>query len=82
MRCIRTCGVGDHDCLGVLVREIEPIAEEKGADERQVFEFLERDGRFKQLPFGLKREELVNELFGVRQEVVIIVLVPIHRNRK
>lgn len=77
-RRIGTCGIGDHDGLGViLIGEVEPIAEEEGADEGQVLKLLERDGRLEQLPLGLEREELVDELLGIREEVVIVVLVTV-----
>ena len=70
-----TCRIGDHDGLGVLIGEVEPIAEEEGANERQVFKLLERDGCLEQLPFGLQREELVDKLLGIRQEIVVVIFV-------
>ena len=52
------------------------VSEEEGTDKGEFFEFLQIDRLFKQLPLGLKREELVDELFWVGQEIVVVVLVP------
>ena len=65
-----------HDRLHVVAGEDELVAEEERADERQLLELLERDRVLEQLPLRLQREELVDELLGVRQEVVVVVLVP------
>ena len=66
-----------HHGLGVLVREAQSVAEEQGAHKRQLLELLECDRVSQQLPLRLKREELVDELLGVGEEVVIVVLVPV-----
>ena len=71
-----TGGVGVHDGLHVVAGEDELVAEEEGADEGQLLELLQRDGVLQQLPLRLQREELVDELLRVRQEVVVVVLVP------
>ena len=71
-----TCLVCRHDGLHVLGGEGELVAEEEWADEGQLLELLQRDGLAQQLPFRLQREELVDELFGIRQEVVVIILIP------
>lgn len=71
-----TRGVRVHDGLGVRVGEVQAVAEEEGPDEGQLFEVVQRDGGLEQLPVGLQREELVDELPRVRQEVVVVVLVP------
>ena len=71
-----TCLVGGHDGLHVLGGEGELVAEEEGPDEGQLLELLEADGLLEQLPLGLQGEELVDELLGVRQEVVVVILVP------
>ena len=65
-----------HHRFGILVREAQAVAEEEGAHERQLLELLQSDGVTEQLPLGLQREELVDELLGVGQEVVVVVLVP------
>lgn len=70
-----TSGISIHDGLGVLVREIEPVSEEQRPDKGQLLEFLERNGLLEQLPLGLHREELVDELFRVGEEVMVVVLV-------
>lgn len=36
---------------------------------------MQANGRLQELPLGLQREELVDELLRVRQEVVVVVLV-------
>ena len=69
-----------HHGLGVLVWEAESVAEEERAHERQLLELLQRDGVSQQLPLGLQREKLVDELLRVRQEVVVVVLVPGERD--
>ena len=74
-----TRGVGVHDRLHVVAGEDELVAEEERAHERQFLELLERDGVLQQLPLRLQREELVDELLGVREEVVVVVLVPDNR---
>ena len=71
-----TGGVGVHDGLHVVAGEDELVAEEEGADEGELLELLQRDGVLQQLPLRLQREELVDELLRVRQEVVVVVLVP------
>ena len=65
-----------HDGLHVVAGEDELVAEEEGADEGELLELLQRDGVLQQLPLRLQREELVDELLRVRQEVVVVVLVP------
>ena len=65
-----------HDRLHVVAGEDELVAEEEGADEGELLELLQRDGVLQQLPLRLQREELVDELLRVRQEVVVVVLVP------
>ena len=70
-----TSGIGDHDGPGVFIGEVEPVTEEQGADEGQLLELFERDGGLQELPLGLQREKFVDELFGVRQKVVVVVLV-------
>lgn len=72
-----TCGIGKHDRLGVGVREVEAVPEEQRPHERQFLELFQRDRLFQQLPFRLQGEELVNELLRVRQEVVVIIFVPV-----
>ena len=59
--------------------EGELVTEEEGADKGQLLKLLEGDGLLEQLPLGLQREELVDELLGVSEEVVVVVLVPGHR---
>ena len=71
-----TGGVCVHDRLHVVAGKDELVAEEERPDEGQLLELLERDGVLQQLPLRLQREELVDELLGVCQEVVVVVLVP------
>ena len=52
------------------------VSEEKRANKWELFKLCQCDRISQKLPFGLKREELVDELLGVRQEVVVVVLVP------
>ena len=52
------------------------VSEEEGADEREFLELFQVDRLLEQLPLWLEGEELVDELLGVRQEVVVVVLVP------
>ena len=52
------------------------VSEEEGADEREFLELFQVDRLLEQLPLWLEREELVDELFWVGEEVVVVVLVP------
>lgn len=67
--------VGPHHGLGVAVGEVEAVAEEERAHERQLLKIGQADGVLEQLPLGLQRVELVNELSRVGEEVVVVVLV-------
>ena len=51
------------------------VTEEQRADKRQLLKLLESDGLLEQLPLGLKREEFVDELLGIRQEIMVIIFV-------
>lgn len=73
---ICTGRIGEHNGFRLGVGEVQPVAEEQRPDERQFLKLLQRDGILQQLPFGLQREELVNKLFGIREEVVVVVFVP------
>ena len=66
-----------HDRLHVVAGEAELVPEEQRPDERQLLEVLQGDGVLQQLPLGLQGEELVDKLFGIGQEVVVVVLVPV-----
>ena len=59
-----------------LVCKVQSIAEEEGPHERQVLKLLQRDWPLEQLPLLLQREELVDELPWVREEVVVVVFIP------
>ena len=52
------------------------VSEEEGADERKLLELFQVDRLLEQLPLWLEGEELVDELFWVGEEVVVVVLVP------
>ena len=65
-----------HDRLHVMRREGELISEEQGSHEGKLLKLLQSDGFLQQLPLWLQREELVDELLGVGQEVVIIIFIP------
>ncbi len=58
--------IGDHDGFGVSIGEVQSVTKEQRTDERQILKLFERDGCLQQLPFRLKWEELVDELFRVR----------------
>lgn len=51
------------------------VTEEQRADKRQLLKLLEGDGLLEQLPLGLKRKEFVDELLGIRQEIMVIIFV-------
>ena len=76
-----TCRVSVHDCLGVFVGEVESVTEEEGPYEGQFLKLVQADGRLEQLPIRLQREELIDELLGVGEEVVIVILVPVEKRR-
>lgn len=38
---------------------------------------MQTDGGLEELPFRLQGEELIDELLGVSQEVMVIVLIPV-----
>ena len=65
-----------HHGLHVITREAQLVSEEKRPHKRQLLKFCQSDRILQELPLGLQREELVDELLGVRQEVVVVVLVP------
>ena len=52
------------------------VSEEEGADERKFLKLFQVDRLLEQLPLWLEGEELVDELFWVGEEVVVVVLVP------
>jgi hypothetical protein len=74
---VPTCLIRWHDGLHVVWGEGELVAEEEGADEGEFLKLLQADGLLQQLPLGLQREELVDELLGVGEEVVVVILVPL-----
>lgn len=67
--------VGSHHGLGVPVWEVEAVAEKERAHKRQLLEIGQTDGVLEQLPLGLQRVELVDELARVGEEIVVVVLV-------
>ena len=73
---VLTSLIRGHDRLHVLGGEGELVSEEEGTNKGELFKFLKVNWLFKQLPLRLKREELVDELFWVGQEIVVVVLVP------
>lgn len=56
-------GVGVEDGVDVRVGEVEAITKEKRTNKRQSFELFDAQWTWKQLPCGLKREELINKFF-------------------
>ena len=64
-----------HDGLHVLRGKGKLVSEEQGADEGKLFKLLQGDGFLQKLPLWLKREELIDELLGIRQEIVIIIFI-------
>lgn len=62
--------------IRVFFFENVSLPEEQGAHERQLLKVFKRDRLFEQLPVLLQRKELVYEFPRIRQEVMIIVLVP------
>jgi hypothetical protein len=71
-----TCRVCVHYSFSIGIRKVQPVAEEQRPHERQFFKLLKGYWVFEQLPFRLQREELVDELFGIGQEIVVVVFVP------
>ena len=54
----------------------EVVMEEGGSEERQVLKLLDGDLLLHQLPLGVHREELKDELVRVGEEVVVLVDLP------
>lgn len=70
-----TSGVSVHNGLGIRITEVKPVSEEQRPDKGQLLEVVEGYRRLQQLPVSLQREELVDELARVCEEVVIVVLI-------
>lgn len=66
-----------HHRLHVITGEAQLVSEKERTDKRQLFKLGKSDGIFQQLPLRLQGVKLVNELLGVCQEVVVVVLVPV-----
>ena len=66
-----------HHRLHVITGEAQLVSEKERTNERQLFELGKSDGIFQQLPLRLQGVKLVNELLGICQEVVVVVLVPV-----
>ena len=64
-----------HDRLHVLGGKSKLVTEEQGADKRKLLKLLQSDGLLEKLPLRLKREEFVDELFRIRQEIMVIIFV-------
>ena len=73
-----------HHRLHVITGEAQLVSEKERSDERQLFKLGKGDGIFQQLPLRLQGVKLVDELLGVCQEVMVVVLIPvkakIHQN--
>jgi hypothetical protein len=65
-----------HHRLHVITGEAQLVAEEERANEWQFLEFCQANGILQELPLRLERIELVDELLGIRQEIVIVIFVP------
>lgn len=63
---ILTSRISKHNSLRVRITEVQSVSEEQRPDEGQFLKVMQSDGRLQQLPVGLQREELVDELPRVR----------------
>ena len=66
-----------HHRLHVITGEAQLVSEKERSDERQLFKLGKGDGIFQQLPLRLQGVKLVDELLGVCQEVMVVVLIPV-----
>ena len=73
---IFTSLIRGHHRLHVLRGKCQLVAEEKRPNKGELFKFFQGDWFLQKLPLGLEREEFVDELLGVRQEIVIIIFIP------
>lgn len=68
--------VGVQHRADIVLGKVEPILEEERAYERKLLELGQCDwSRFDELPLGRKWVELVDELVGICEKVMIVVLV-------
>lgn len=70
-----------HHRLHVITGEAQLVSEKERSDERQLFKLGKGDGIFQQLPLRLQGVKLVDELLGVCQEVMVVVLIPVKAKR-
>ena len=66
-----------HHRLHVITREAQLVSEKERTDKRQLFKIGKGDGILQQLPLRLQGVKLVDELLGVCQEVMVVVLIPV-----
>ena len=55
--------------------QFEAVLEEHGPHERRHLELVERHRPFEELPYGVAGPEFLDELVGIGEEVVLVVLI-------